>query len=615
MKRILKSALVALLVMFVCFGCVPIQTLAEGQSSSGGTSNENGLLIAGNPTSQNSTDKTIDILFTHDLHCHVKPVKETKDGNIVESGGFARLKTILDKKRSENPNTITLDAGDFTSGSLYETLFTSKAAELRLLGDMGYDAVTVGNHEFDFTEQGFASMMDNAKKSGDTLPQFVMSNYNLKTNENGELSNYAKNIKTSLDNYPVKDYTVINKNGVKVAVFGLLGKDAVSDVTTFKEMQIEDNVTASKRIVKKIKENEDVDMILCLSHSGTNSDPGKSEDETLAKQVPEIDVIVSGHTHTTFNEPKVVGNTYIVCCGCYCQNLGELNLTKANDGTWKMNKYNVIPVTGDTADDPYIVNRINYFSGLIQNDYLSRYGYKTDDVLGFSPFSFSNITDMGKGVKEEPLGTLLADSYRYVSDKFNKDNEKSDIAVIPSGTTRASLVKGNITVEDVFNINPLGTGTDGTPGYPIIELYVRGDDLKSICEIDASVASMSSDVNLSFSGLSYTYNPNRLILDKVTDVKIKHNDGSLENVDNNKLYKCVAGIYSAQALSKVNNLSKGLLTITIRDKNGNEVTPDHYKDHVLRDNGNEVKEWQALAVYLQSLEKKRKWNTHSTTVL
>lgn len=557
-------------------------------------------------SAQGKDVKQIDVLFTHDTHSHVLPVKEFKEGKIGESGGYARIKTVLDEKRSEDKNTITVDAGDFTVGSLFQTLCTTECAELRLLGDMDYDVVTAGNHEFDFGDMGFANMLNAAKDSTDRLPEFVMSNLGLRTDENGEYNELGKSVESAIKHYGIKNYTVISKDNVKIAVFGLMGDNAAKGIQTqTTQVRFDDISESAKKTVEQIKQNEDVDMIMCLSHTGTNNDPNKSEDEKLAKEVPDIDLIISGHTHTVLEQPKVVGNTYIVSAGCYAENLGEINMIQdSSTKKWRTSDYNLTPIDSSIAHDKEIQSRIEKFKPIIQEKYLDGFGYTFDQVLAKLPYSFTNINDiwdLDKGVKEEPLGNLISDSYRYALK--NATGEDVDIAVSPQGTMRASLVEGNITVSDVFNTNSLGMGSDGVQTYPIVNIYVRGSDLKTVCEIDASLSSIMIQANLYMSGISYTYNLYRMPLDKVTDVKIEKPDGTRVEVEKDKLYSCAVGLYAAQMLSRVKDISYGLVNIPLFDAQGNEIKDKTFKDQIVYEDSKELKEWQATAEYISSFEK------------
>ena len=118
--------------------------------------------------------KEVTVLFTHDLHSHFLPSKDEDGG---EFGGYARLMTAINEQKAKHPDAILVDGGDFAMGSLFQTCFASDALELRLMGKMGYDATTLGNHEFDYLPQGLAAMLNKAVKSKDRLPQIVNSNY------------------------------------------------------------------------------------------------------------------------------------------------------------------------------------------------------------------------------------------------------------------------------------------------------------------------------------------------------------------------------------------------------------------------------------------------------
>ena len=122
------------------------------------------------------TDKTVDILFTHDTHSHVNSFTTILDDWEVDVGGFARMNTLIQAQKAQNPDTLILDGGDFSMGTLIQTVFETQAAELRLLGLIGCDATTFGNHEFDYRSKGLANMLTSAKESGDDVPAMVICN-------------------------------------------------------------------------------------------------------------------------------------------------------------------------------------------------------------------------------------------------------------------------------------------------------------------------------------------------------------------------------------------------------------------------------------------------------
>ena len=120
--------------------------------------------------------KQVDVLFTHDTHSHLNSFSTIVDGEQKEVGGFAKIKTLINKKKKDNPDTLILDGGDFSMGTLIQTVYDTEAAELRMLGFLGYDVTTLGNHEYDYRSKGLANMLNAAVKSGETLPALVVCN-------------------------------------------------------------------------------------------------------------------------------------------------------------------------------------------------------------------------------------------------------------------------------------------------------------------------------------------------------------------------------------------------------------------------------------------------------
>ncbi len=118
----------------------------------------------------------VDIIFTHDTHSHLDSFTTVVDGAGTETGGFARIQTVIDEKKAQNPDTLVLDGGDFSMGTLVQTVFEEEAAELRMLGSIGCDVTTLGNHEYDYRSEGLSNMLKSAAESGDELPALVVCN-------------------------------------------------------------------------------------------------------------------------------------------------------------------------------------------------------------------------------------------------------------------------------------------------------------------------------------------------------------------------------------------------------------------------------------------------------
>lgn len=555
--------------------------------------------VLGMQTEAAQQEKQLDVLFTHDTHSHLNSFDTIVDGKKQEVGGFARLKTLIDTQKKNNPDTLVLDAGDFSMGTLIQTVYTTEAAELRMLGYLGCDVTTLGNHEFDYRSSGLADMLKTAKNSEEKVPDLVVCNVDWDAMEEEGLTKGQKQIQTAFQTYGVKDYVVLQKGDVKIAVLGVFGKDSLECAPTC-ELKFKDPVEAASETVKEIQKHEDVDMIACVSHSGTWEDEDSSEDEILAKNVPDIDLIISGHTHTTLEEPIRHGDTYIVSCGEYGKNLGSLSMTQKKNKRWKMDTYKLMPVTDEVESDQATQERIDELMKTVDTNYLSHFGYTKDQVLAENDIEFNDLEEMSTRHEELNLGDIMSDAYVYaVENSEDYDGTPVDIAVVPSGTVRDTYTKGDITVEQVYNSFSLGIGKDGLAGYPLIGAYLTGKELKLVAEVDASVSDFMTIARLYCSGMNFTYNPHRLILNKVTDCYLTK-DGDREEIQDDKLYRVVTDLYTGQMLGSVIDVSHGLLSIVPKDKNGEPI--ENLEDHAIMEGKTELKAWDAIARYMQSFD-------------
>jgi 2',3'-cyclic-nucleotide 2'-phosphodiesterase (5'-nucleotidase family) len=543
-----------------------------------------------------ASEDELTILFTHDLHDNLENFNVEIDGKIHSRGGFARLYSAIIEERQLDQDLLLVDAGDFSMGTLFQTIFATEAPALRLMGKMGFDATTLGNHEYDFRTEGLAKSLISAKNSGDPLPEIVVSNTDIPKDNDRELLD----LKAAFAEYGVKDYTVIEKKGFKIGLFGLMGYEADSNAPMAK-VAFRDMIEESKRVVKTLKEDEKVDLIIALSHSGTDGEPGKTEDEVLAKEVPEIDLVISGHSHTVLDQPIQIDDSFVVSAGYYGENLGKVVLQK-NIDVWDLKDYQLIPIDDSFAVDPAISAIIEDYKDIIDEEYLSLYDLHYDQVVTQSPFNFTPAAKLGAVQEEEPLGNLICDAYVYaVKEAEGEAYEKVDVAIVPVGVIRDSIVAGDLTVKDVFKISPLGIGEDKISGYPLLDVYLTGKELKTAAEVDASVQPLMLAAQLYMSGLQYSFNPNRMIFNKVTDISL-FDDISTSELDEDKLYRVVTNLYSAQMLGAVTDLSKGILSLVPKDENG--VALENFEDRIIYDGDKEVKEWVALTSYLQSFDKK-----------
>lgn len=554
------------------------------------------LFIITNLTYANS-DESINILFTHDLHDHIESYDILENNKKLNVGGYERLNASIQKQKAIDKDTLVLDAGDYSMGTLFQTIYTTEIPGLRLLGSMEFDATTLGNHEFDFRTKGLTNSLNADVDSGEKLPELLVSNIDFK-NFDKVAKEDVENLEKAFEKYDVKDYIVLNRKGYKIGIFGLMGYDSISNAP-MAGVNFVDPIDTAKRVSKILKDDEKVDLVICLSHSGTEDDLKKSEDVIMAEKVKDIDIIISGHSHTTLDEPLTINNSTIVSSGSYGKYLGKLKI-KENNKKWEVENYE-LELLNEDVKDKQLEDNIKFFKDKVQKEYLDTFSLGYNQVIGHSNYDFSNVELLDEVHSEDTLTNLITDSYRYMVKEIEKENYKPITAsIVPAGTVRGSIVKGNFTTSDIFNISSLGIGPDEISGYPLIDVYLTGKELKTAAEVDASIQPIMSSAQLHISGVNYKFNPSRLIFNKVTDIYILNEDGEKEKIDDEKSYRIVTGLYTAQMLSVVEDKSFGIMSIVPKDENGNEVTD--FEGRIIYDGDKEVKEWYALAEYIKSFE-------------
>ena len=313
------------------------------------------LLFVSSCETTNKLVSELTIISVNDFHGAL----DESDGKY----GVARLASSISAEEKNAEASVLISAGDMFQGTALSNYDHGKTV-IDIMNKMKFDAMVIGNHEFDYRSKGLAKMLETAAESGDTVPELLVCNINWDAMEQQGFSEGQQQIRDAFTEYGVKDYVMVQKGDVRVALLGVFGKDALACAPTC-ELQFTDPVEAVKKTVAEIKKNEDADIIVCLSHSGTSEDESKSEDEILAKKVPDLDVIVSAHTHTKLDEPIVHGDTYIVSAGEYGKYLGSLSLEQKDDGRWNMKEYKLTSIETDIAENAATQEEINSFMATV----------------------------------------------------------------------------------------------------------------------------------------------------------------------------------------------------------------------------------------------------------
>lgn len=231
-----------------------------------------------------SGERVVTILHTNDTHSQVEPLEEGKRDAFC--GGYALRMGVIEQEREVNPDLILLDAGDFSQGTPYYNFYHGRI-EVDALNSMGYDAVTLGNHEFDYGVDTLAEVLKNASFS------VVCANYNVQG--------------TALEGI-VKPYIILRRSGVKIGVFGLgVNPHGLILQKNFAPIQYLDPVSVAQDMATTLKEDHRCNLVICLSHLGTDIRTLQQEvsDIQLAQVTRDIDIIVGGHTH------KILTNYYV----------------------------------------------------------------------------------------------------------------------------------------------------------------------------------------------------------------------------------------------------------------------------------------------------------------
>ena len=476
--------------------------------------------------------KTFTILHTNDMHASFIGMGPASDytpftlNDDTTRGGYARLAGLIamrkEARKGQGP-VLVLDAGDYSMGTAFSTATRETGGELHLMGLMGYDATTFGNHEFDLGPDGLGKSISASVKGG-PIPMVVAANSSFNGGD-ATLTDLQRLVKEGV----VRRYTVIERGGIRFGVFGTLGKEAMiytsGGATTFA-----DPTESAKEVVRILREKEKVDVVIALSHGGVvKGADGRytdGEDVRLAKDVRGIDVVISGHSHTELREAIIVnGRTPVVQTGLESRNLGELVITM--DGTkLTVESYRLHPIDDTVAGDRAIAAEIEELKKSVTAAAFASRGYSVDQPLAIAPRDLPNTyTDIVAGTI---LANLVTDSFREAT--------TADIGFTANGMMRASLSRGKTgvqTVYDVFAVAPLGAGVvDPTPGSSLVTGYFTGQDLKALLEfflVDSPAH--PGEYFPRSSGMRFHYDPSRPKLDAVTAVELGDLDRGYKAID------------------------------------------------------------------------------------
>lgn len=594
------------------------------------------MLLPGGLSAAVIGKKTFTILHTNDMHssfigmapaADYTPFKLNNDGT---RGGYARLASLIAKRRkSRNAHgpVLVLDAGDFSMGTAFGAATRETGGELRLMGKMGYDATTFGNHEFDLGPDGLGLAISVAAKAG-RIPTVLASNSSFAADD-AKLADLQHLSKEGL----VRRYQVIERGGIRFGLFGVLGKEAIF-YTTGGAVLFDDAIEMAKEIVRILRETEKVDVVIALSHGGLKKDAdgrySDGDDVQLAKAVPGIDVVVGGHSHTALREAIIVnGHTPVVQTGKYGENLGELVISLDGDKL-TVESYQLYAIDDSVAGDQAIAAEIDKLKKTVSGAVFASRGYRIDQPLAIAPQDLPNtFTDIAASTL---LANLCTDAFRQAT--------QADIGFTVNGLMRAGLIKGKTgvqTVYDVFSVAPLGAGAvDTTAGSALVTGYLTGQELKHLLEfLLVDNPAHPGEYFPRASGMKFRYDLSRPRFDVVTAIELGDLDRGYQAIDisgkEGKLYSLSCPLYLGLIIMAIPKYTKGKLSLTPKNKAGQPLKSrvealdapiDNNTPYLLpprgaldqgsvatgtgKGAGAEIKEWQAIMDHLRKLPIKRK---------
>jgi 5'-nucleotidase / UDP-sugar diphosphatase len=437
-----------------------------------------GFLLFGSPVF--SQTDTLTILHVNDTHSCLAPLGPRQANLEGTQGGIARAATVIGMSKMVDPNVLTLHAGDVFIGDLFFNVFFG-VAELQLMQAIGFDAMAVGNHEFDLTPYVLQQSLDSAFVGGG----FPLLSANVILDDPTLVG---------LKNY-ILPFITKQVGNLKLGIFGMTTPEtmltsqpapAIIDTSATNMM-----LCAAAMVDTLVTKN--CDVIICLSHLGFYAD------QALASNVPGINLIVGGHDHYLLETPVEVTNpmgqpTWIVQTDAFYKYIGKLQLT-VTGGTVSLLDFNAIHLDQTIPEEPTVKSIVDDLIAEIE----SIYGLVYTQQVSYCAETFEEVADslMFPGPKDTPVGIFVTDAYRLT---FG-----TDIAIEAGGSTAQPLYQGPLVGADFFRCVGYGFNTDNALGYRMATFDMTGADIIAGLEFGLSGIETNDEFLLQVSGMEYTY--------------------------------------------------------------------------------------------------------------
>lgn len=458
------------------------------------------VILFGAGVLAHAQERKLTVLYSNDLHSHFEPQVVPWVDKARKVGGFANIATLVKREKAANKNTIYVDAGDFFAGP-YVSSLTKGEAVIDAANYLGLDAACVGNHEFDY---GWENALEQFKKA-----KFPMLNGNIFLKGTDKL-------------HWNKPYIIKNVNGIRLGIIGLHEKFAFYDTVSaemIKGVETRDEKVYLRKYIRELKPK--TDLIVLLIHigiPGTQSSEGEKDvvrnhqhDIELAKAVPGVDLMITGHPHSGTPEPLISNGTIIVSTDAYTIELGKLEITydKRRDKiTDYKNHFNYL-YDDEVEDDAEMVKVINKWKEKLK--------VITEEKVTTIPEPLTRSYS-----EESVMGGMVADAMLNASPDH-------DFAVTNSGGLRQDIDAGDVTVGELISAFPFPN--------TIVQLEMKGSDMRAVFEHGAGLTNGILQVS---KGVEFVYDESKPIGTRIVECNIKG-----VPLDDNKTYKVLTSNFLA----------------------------------------------------------------------
>ncbi len=434
---------------------------------------------------------TITILHINDTHSTLAPLGPRGEDLKGTRGGIARAATIIGMTRMTESNVLTLHGGDLFVGDIFFNKYFG-AAEMRIMNALGFDAMGVGNHEFDIGPLNLLTALDSG------YVQFPLVSSNLILDAVPSLNAY------------IKPYTIKTIGSAKIGIFGLTTPDA-NIFSIPAPVVIDTGFAARAAETAAFLKNDGCKIVICLSHLGIYYDMG------LAAAIPGIDVIISSHDHLLTEAPVEIQNpvtnktTFIVQAGSNYQNIGKLKLIVTGSQVSKLS-YGVVNLDNDVPEAPEVKDIVDNLITEIEGTWgIPFFSQQTGTATDYFSEAAESLTVIGKKF-DTPVGNLVTDAYRWKTG--------TQIAIQVGGSTAQPLYQGRLVPADIFRMIGYGMNETDYLGYRLVTLKLKGTELFKGLEIGLQGIELNDELLPQVSGLIYKYDPQSPPFSRVREVYV-----------------------------------------------------------------------------------------------